>query len=67
MSKKEKKRRSTIHREEVTKEEEAMEGMVEDEEWVRSYVTIAINLNILPGIARTPIQHVSIVMPPTMS
>jgi len=53
--------------EEDTKEEEAMEVVVEDEEQVRSCVTIATNLDILPGISRTPVQHVSISMTLTMS
>jgi len=74
-NKKDKVRRSTMHQkvvevameaEEDTKEEEAMEVMVMDEEGVRSCVTIVTNLDILPEISQTPVRHVSIAMPLTI-
>lgn len=72
---KDKVRRSTMHHREVkvameamgdTKEEEAMEVMVVDEEAVRSCATIVTNLEIFPEISQTPIRHVSIAMPLTI-
>lgn len=50
-----------------TKEEEAMEFVFEDEEGVRSCVTTTTNLDNLPRISQTLVQHVSIAMKLTMS